>query len=194
MGYLLDNPNTPPFVVYLTDNMPTIQAAPEEVPIPTPDPVSRTKRSTIVINLEVEEFTSINQFINALGDVSKIAIFKDEITQITNELQNLDYMFRFFTKTMIGYYSKYSSFVFGLENTFNSYSIVLNKKENIPVAVKLNSMKKIKSVLAKHMGTDLNWYWTPTNAINTLKDVIQKEITQLNAIKPMSNALPIQNM
>jgi hypothetical protein len=44
------------------------------------------------------------------------------------------------------------------------------------------------------MGTDLNWYWTPTNAINTLKDVIQKEITQLNAIKPMSNALPIQNM
>ena len=191
---MLDNPNAAPFVVYLTPNLPTIEAAPEEMPISTPDPITRTKRSATVINLEVEEFTSLNQFINSLGDVSKIAIFKDEMTQMTNDLQNLDYMFRFFTKTVVGYYSKYSHSIFGLENTFNTYCIVLNKKEDISVLVKLNSMKKIKSVLAKHMGTDLNWYYTPSTAINTIQNVIQKEITQLNAIKPISNAIKINNM
>ena len=174
--------------------MPTISTPPEEVPVPTPDPVSRTKRSTTIVNLEIEEFTNLNQFMNSLGDISKIAIFKDEITQITNELQNLDYMFRFFTKTVLGYYSKYTSSIYGLENTFNSYSIVLNKKEDVATIVKLNSMKKIKLVLAKHMGTDLNWYYTPSNAINTIKNVIQKEINQLNAMKLTSNAIAIQNM
>ena len=192
---MLDNPNAPPFVVYLTSNVPTIHTAPEEVSMPTPDPISRTKRSATIINLiKVEEFTSINQFINSLGDVSKIAIFKDEIIQMTNELQNLDYMFRFFTKTVIGYFSKYSASIFGLENTFNSYFIIVHKREDIPTLVKLNSMKKIKSVLAKHMGTDLNWYYTPSNAINTIKTVIQKETNQLNAIKPIINAITLDNM
>ena len=191
---MLDNPNAPPFVVYLTSNVPTIETVSEEVSMPTPDPIFRTKRSATVINLQVEEFTNINQFINSLGDVSKIAIFKDEINQITNELQNLDYMFRFFTKTIIGYYSKYSNSIFALENTFNSYSIIVNKKTDISTLVKLNSMKKIKLVLAKHMGTDLNWYYNPVNAINIIKNVIQKETNQLNAIKPSINAITLNNM
>ena len=191
---MLDNPNAPPFVVYLTSNVPTIETVSEEVSMPTPDPIFRTKRSATVINLQVEEFTNINQFINSLGDVSKIAIFKDEINQITNELQNLDYMFRFFTKTIIGYYSKYSNSIFALENTFNSYSIIVNKRTDISTLVKLNSMKKIKLVLAKHMGTDLNWYYNPVNAINIIKNVIQKETNQLNAIKLVNNAITINNM
>ena len=191
---MLDNPNAPPFVVYLTSNVPTIETVSEEVSMPTPDPIFRTKRSATVINLQVEEFTNINQFINSLGDVSKIAIFKDEINQITNELQNLDYMFRFFTKTIIGYYSKYSNSIFALENTFNSYSIIVNKRTDISTLVKLNSMKKIKLVLAKHMVTDLNWYYNPVNAINIIKNVIQKETNQLNAIKPSINAITLNNM
>ena len=191
---MLDNPNAPPFVVYLTSNVPTIETVSEEVSMPTPDPIFRTKRSATVINLQVEEFTNINQFINSLGDVSKIAIFKDEINQITNELQNLDYMFRFFTKTIIGYYSKYSNSIFALENTFNSYSIIVNKRTDISTLVKLNSMKKIKLVLAKHMGTDLNWYYNPVNAINIIKNVMQKETNQLNAIKPSINAITLNNM
>ena len=191
---MLDNPNAPPFVVYLTSNVPTIETVSEEVSMPTPDPIFRTKRSATVINLQVEEFTNINQFINSLGDVSKSAIFKDEINQITNELQNLDYMFRFFTKTIIGYYSKYSNSIFALENTFNSYSIIVNKRTDISTLVKLNSMKKIKLVLAKHMGTDLNWYYNPVNAINIIKNVMQKETNQLNAIKLVNNAITINNM
>lgn len=185
-GYLLDHPDAGHFVVYITANMPVIQAVNPEVPNPFPTKPPRTKRSAVVINLQIEEFNTMNDFMNSLGDVSKIAIFKDENNLLFNELNNLDVMIKFFTKTMIGYYSKYSKHVFGLENSFNSYKIVMSKQPFNNQSTKWASMKKIKMALSKQMGTDIAWYQTPQNAIRTITDIINNEtknLTKSNVLK-----------